>query len=327
MSTKLSEEKYKDLKKIATQEHKKYDVEEMTADEKDKISSRIVNNRKFDNDEMKEIFIANFLIPDDQKFYQTYMENGKSIKKSAEVLNVSEKVVFTRVFELGKYSAYIHNLKNKKGDDKMKEIEIIDGLPLTPDFKKEENIVEDNALKAINKINKLIDSNMNKDKTIDSQAKTINKLNDDIDNLHFINNEQNDTINSLEADKSNLEQRVKELETILKAKEKEIKLIKKHFEKVPQKAIKTGKSKVFMLNVFGKNPEIYPITVLSKLFKPNGHPLKKSMITPDEKPEITPIQRPCAKETYNEQRSKKSGTTGRNMILESIADSKRAKPK
>ena len=47
MSTKLSEEKYKDLKKIATQEHKKYDVEEMTADEKDKISSRIVNNRKF----------------------------------------------------------------------------------------------------------------------------------------------------------------------------------------------------------------------------------------------------------------------------------------
>lgn len=222
MSTKLSEEKYKDLKKIATQEHKKYDVEEMTADEKDKISSRIVNNRKFDNDEMKEIFIANFLIPDDQKFYQTYIENGKSIKKSAEVLNVSEKVVFTRVFELGKYSAYIHNLKNKKGDDKMKEIEIIDGLPLTPDFKKEENIVEDNALKAINKINKLIDSNMNKDKTIDSQAKTINKLNDDIDNLHFINNEQNDTINSLEADKSNLEQRVKELETILKAKEKDI---------------------------------------------------------------------------------------------------------
>ena len=82
-----------------------------------------------------------------------------------------------------------------------------------------------------------------------------------------------------------------------------------------------------MLNVFGKNPEIYPITVLSKLFKPNGHPLKKSMITPDEKPEITPIQRPCAKETYYEQRSKKSGTTGRNMILESIADSKRAKPK
>ena len=166
MSTKLSEEKYKDLKKMATQEHKKYDVEEMTAEEKDKISSRIVNNRKFDNDEMKEIFIANFLIPDDQKFYQTYMENGKSIKKSAEVLNVSEKVVFTRVFELGKYSAYIHNLKNKKGDDKMKEIEIIDGLPLTPDFKKEENIVEDNALKAINKINKLIDSNMNKDKTL-----------------------------------------------------------------------------------------------------------------------------------------------------------------
>ena len=30
----------------------------MTADEKDKISSRIVNNRKFDNDEMKEIFIV-----------------------------------------------------------------------------------------------------------------------------------------------------------------------------------------------------------------------------------------------------------------------------
>lgn len=222
MSTKLSEEKYKELKKTAAQEHKKYDIAKMTTNEKDKIITKIINNKKFDNDEMKEIFIANFLIPDDQKFYRTYMENGKSIKKSAEVLNVSEKIVFTRVFELGKYSAYIRNLKNKKGDDKMKEIEIIDGLPLTSDEKKEETVVEDNTLKAIAKVNMLIDSNISKDKTIDSQTKTINKLNEDIDNLHFLNNEQSDTINSLESNKSKLEQRIKELETILKRKESEI---------------------------------------------------------------------------------------------------------
>ena len=55
-----------------------------------------INSKKFDNDEMREIFIANFLIPDDQKFYQTYMSNGKSIKKSAEVLNVPEKVLYKK---------------------------------------------------------------------------------------------------------------------------------------------------------------------------------------------------------------------------------------
>jgi hypothetical protein len=141
MSIKLSEEKYKELKKLAAQEHKKMNIDNMTTAEKEELIQKHINSKKFDNDEMREIFIANFLIPDDQKFYQTYMSNGKSIKKSAEVLNVPEKVVFTRVFELGKYSSYI-SLKNKKGEEKMKEIEIIDGFNLSID-EKEENVVED----------------------------------------------------------------------------------------------------------------------------------------------------------------------------------------
>ena len=88
MSIKLSEEKYKELKKLASQEHKKLNIENMSAAEKEEFVQKNINSKKFDNDEMREIYIANFLIPDDQKFYQTYMSNGKSIKKSAEVLHV-----------------------------------------------------------------------------------------------------------------------------------------------------------------------------------------------------------------------------------------------
>jgi hypothetical protein len=224
MSIKLSEEKYKELKKLAAQEHKKLNVENMTTAEKEEVIQNHVNSKKFDNDEMREIFIANFLIPDDQKFYQTYMSNGKSIKKSAEVLNVPEKVVFTRVFELGKYSSYI-SLKHKKGEEKMKEIEIIDGFNLATG-EKEENIVDDSAMQAIAKINMLIEGNDSKDKTIENQITTINKLNEEIENLHYVNNEQNDQINALLIEKSNLENKNKELEAIILSKENEIEKMK-----------------------------------------------------------------------------------------------------
>jgi hypothetical protein len=224
MSIKLSEEKYKELKKLAAQEHKKLNVENMTTAEKEEVIQNHVNSKKFDNDEMREIFIANFLIPDDQKFYQTYMSNGKSIKKSAEVLNVPEKVVFTRVFELGKYSSYI-SLKHKKGEEKMKEIEIIDGFNLATG-EKEENIVDDSAMQAIAKINMLIEGNDSKDKTIENQITTISKLNEEIENLHYVNNEQNDQINALLIEKSNLENKNKELEAIILSKENEIEKMK-----------------------------------------------------------------------------------------------------
>ncbi|MEG0022407.1 MAG: hypothetical protein RSB77_03500 [Bacilli bacterium] len=230
MGTKLTEEKYKELKKLAIQEHKKFNVEQLEALEKDKLVTEQVQKKNFENDEMREIFIANFLIPDDQKFYQTYIDNGKSIKKSAEILNVPDKVVFTRVFELGKYSSYITNLKGKKGEDKMKEIEIIDTLPLGSYETKEENIVEDGANYAITKINMLIEANEAKDKTIDSQTRTIKKLNDDVDTLQYQNNEQNDMINNLESDKSKLEHKCNEQDNMIKQYEKERMILLKYKE-------------------------------------------------------------------------------------------------
>ena len=231
MGIKLSEEKYKELKKLASQEHKKLNIDNMSATEKEEFIQNHINSKKFENDEMREIYIANFLIPDDQKFYQTYMSNGKSIKKSAEVLNVPEKVVFTRVFELGKYSSYV-SLKHKKGEDKMKEIEIIDGLNLSNEVEKEDNIVEDGAMQAIAKINMLIEANDSKDLTIENQMATINKLNEDIDNLHFVNNEQNEKINNLLIEKSNLETMYKELEAQDKSKDAEIEKYKLEIAKL-----------------------------------------------------------------------------------------------
>lgn len=231
MSIKLSEEKYKELKKLASQEHKKLNIENMSAAEKEEFVQKNINSKKFDNDEMREIYIANFLIPDDQKFYQTYMSNGKSIKKSAEVLNVPEKVVFTRVFELGKYSSYI-TLKHKKGEEKMKEIEIIDGLNISTETDKEDTVLDEGAMQAIAKINMLIEANDSKDLTIENQMVTINKLNEEIESLHYLNNEQNDKINSLLIEKSNMEAKLKEIEAQDKAREKEMEKIKAEHAKL-----------------------------------------------------------------------------------------------
>jgi hypothetical protein len=81
-------------------------------------------------------------------------------------------------------------------------------------------------MQAIAKINMLIEGNDSKDKTIENQITTISKLNEEIENLHYVNNEQNDQINALLIEKSNLENKNKELEAIILSKENEIEKMK-----------------------------------------------------------------------------------------------------
>ncbi|MEG0407752.1 MAG: hypothetical protein RR623_02675, partial [Bacilli bacterium] len=68
------------------------------------------------------------------------------------------------------------------------------------------------------------------DKTIDSQTRTIKKLNDDVDTLQYQNNEQNDMINNLESDKSKLEHKCNEQENMIKQYEKERMILLKYKE-------------------------------------------------------------------------------------------------
>ena len=110
---------------------------------------------------------------------------------------------------------------------KMKEIEIIDGLPLSSFDPKEELYVEDGAIQAISKINSLIESNDSKEKIIENLNRTINKLNEDIENLHYINKEQQDNITNLINEKNTLDSNYKELEIIDKNKDLEIEKYKK----------------------------------------------------------------------------------------------------
>jgi hypothetical protein len=81
-------------------------------------------------------------------------------------------------------------------------------------------------MQAIAKINMLIEGNDSKDKTIEAQIATINKLNEEIEGLHFINNEQNDKINALLIEKSNLENKNKDLEATIISKDNEIEKMK-----------------------------------------------------------------------------------------------------
>ena len=61
---------------------------------------------------------------------------------------------------------------------------------------------------------------------------TINKLNEEIESLHYLNNEQNDKINSLLIEKSNMEAKLKEIEAQDKAREKEMEKIKAEHAKL-----------------------------------------------------------------------------------------------
>ena len=68
-----------------------------------------------------------------------------------------------------------------------------------------------------------------------------------------------------------------------------------------------------------KKPAIYPIIVLYKQFNPNGLPLKKSIKTPDTKPETSPNKLPLLTEKYKIQINNKSGMAGKKSKLDNTA--------
>ena len=224
MSIKLSEDKYKKLKKDVEKNRILVDFKGLKGDEKLVKVLEHTDTLIFDNDEERQMYIANMLVADDVKFYKTYMENGKKLKKVAEVYDVPENIILARAFELGKYHDYIGNIANKKGEEKMGEIEILDVMQVEPKVsgKTEDKKVDENTVKAIGRITQLLELTEEQEKTIEKQAKDIETKSNEISSLELTVKDMNTRIDELKDEVKRKEEEIKEQESIIASMEKEI---------------------------------------------------------------------------------------------------------
>ena len=163
-------------------------------------------------------------VADDVKFYKTYIENGKKLKKVAEVYDVPENIILARAFELGKYHDYIGNIANKKGEEKMGEIEILDVMQVEPKVsgKTEDKKVDENTVKAIGRITQLLELTEEQEKTIEKQAKDIETKSNEISSLELTVKDKNNRIDELKDEVKRKEEEIKKQESIIASMEKEI---------------------------------------------------------------------------------------------------------
>ena len=210
MSIKLTEDKYKKLKKEVEKNRILVDFKGLKSEEKLAKVLEHIDTLIFDNDEEKQMYIANMLVADDVKFYKTYMENGKKLKKVAEVYDVPENIILARAFELGKYHDYIGNIASKKGEEKMGEIEILDVMQVEPKVgKPEDKKVDENTVKAIGRITQLLELNEKQEKTIEKQAKDIETKSNEISSLELTVKDKNNRIDELKDEVKRKEEEIK----------------------------------------------------------------------------------------------------------------------
>lgn len=228
MTVKLTEEKYKKLKKEVAKNRQLISLEGLGVKEKEKKVIEHADSLIFDNDEEKQFYIANFLIPDDKVFYETYILNGKNLKKCADAFLVSSNIVLARAFELGKYQEYMSSIVDEKGEKIMSEVEIIDAFPLSDknDDKQADKVaekhVEDDTTKAINRINQLFESNIRQEEMITNQLKTIEKQNRDISSLESSIKDKDTIITGLKETIKKKEEEIEEDEKTIRELEEEI---------------------------------------------------------------------------------------------------------
>jgi hypothetical protein len=227
MTVKLTEEKYKKLKKEVAKNRQLISLDGLNIKDKEKKVSEHADSLIFDNDEEKQFYIANFLIPDDRVFYEAYIENGKNLKKCADEFAVSSSVVLARVFEMGKYQEYMAKMVNEKGEKIMSEVEIIGAFSSSEkvDSKSEvvpDKHVDDDTVKAINRINKLFEDNIRQEEKIANQNKVIEKQTDNINSLESSIKEKDILIVEFKETIKKREDEIKENERVIRELESEI---------------------------------------------------------------------------------------------------------
>ncbi len=171
MAIKLKEEEYRKLKEEAKKNNRLFDLEKLNTEEKEKLANDHADSLIFNNDEEKQFYIVNFLIPDDKEFRVSYLKFGKNVRSCAEYFSVTDKIIFAKALEFSKYCQYMTDIKCEKDEKEMVEI-IGTAALLEENDEKQKNIGDSSlakdTLKAISKVNQLIESNNNKDKKIDS---------------------------------------------------------------------------------------------------------------------------------------------------------------
>lgn len=217
MNIKLSEERYNALKLEVSKARILLNIDEMDASKKEKKVLEYVSTLKIENDEEKQFYIANFLIPNDQEFYDCYIKNSKNLKKTADAYGIPTKYVIARIFELGKYQEYMIKSSDKKGD-KMSNVEIIDDGFST----KNDKDVDLDTTKAIEKINNLFQINLHQGEIINSQGKTIKSQSNEISSLEDELKDKAAIILKLKEETKNKEQEIADQQKIIKDLETKI---------------------------------------------------------------------------------------------------------
>lgn len=227
MNIKLSEDRYNALKTEVSKARKLLDIDSLEGNEKEKKVIDYVNTLKIDNNEEKEFYIANFLIPNDKEFYDCYIKENKNLKKIAEIFGVSSKYVLARIFELGKYKDYMSKETNKK-DDKMSNVEIISDTPIL----KRDKEVDADTTNAIQKINKLLEINLHQSEVITSQE---NKIANQSTELAYLDSDLKDkkaTISNLKEEIKSKEKEINDYLETIKSLNSEITNCKKLIEQL-----------------------------------------------------------------------------------------------
>lgn len=197
----ISENEYMSLRKQALKDIDELNLNKKNPNEKLRIAKDRAKKLNFSNNEVEKLYIANLLMPDINAFLKLYIDCEKKINICAEIIGIPQDFVMARIYEINKYGKFL-----KKGDASMNDIEIIDDVQT--EEKKSSTRVEDDTASAIAKINTLFNENDNKRDIIKRQEDSIQKLNIQISQLEKESNKKDDQLREQGV-------KIKELETKL----------------------------------------------------------------------------------------------------------------
>lgn len=171
----IEKEEYIKVKLKALEDAKKFAFFNKSADERYQEAVNKAKEINFKNNDLRQIYISNLLIPNDEEFKKVYGECGKQANKCADKYNVPMSVIFAKVFEINIYSSYLEGVDLMVPSSEFENDSFLEEmLEYKMDAKEEDNVTKATE-DAVSKINKLFDSYDSMTQTISSQTTTIDR--------------------------------------------------------------------------------------------------------------------------------------------------------
>ena len=214
MSTRISEERYNSIKKLAKRDASLLMLEGLSPEEKEqKAKSQVAALKLYNNDEIS-LYIAYVLINDDN-FVNVYREKKKNVKELANYYQVSQNVVTTRIFAEQIFCDY--SLKEKSLEDSSREAA------------NDENGVK--TLNAITRISQLLELNLYQEELLNKQERDLGNKDDEISALEARIKDKDVRIESLRFEVSEKEDIIKKQQEKIKSMEQQIEEYKAQISK------------------------------------------------------------------------------------------------